>query len=145
MPTKPTANGFIGRVGLGGGNATSYTGLAVTGGHLRKLRRMMNGSHGSRKLRAALLSLTGAAVGAASKAYSNARLKASETPGVTSQVGRNELGGRRTTETVAYQTGVSVASDLTDIDGTIAKRTAPTYPADRSGYRPGNINKLGSV
>lgn len=141
MPTLPSANGFIGRVGLGGGNATSYSGLAKVGGSLRGVQRMLNRSHGSRKLRAMILALTGAAVGGASKAYSNSRIKANETG--SSQVGKNELGGKRSIETVAYQTGVTVAGDLTTVDTTLAAKSKPaTYPVDKSGHVPGKIGSL---
>src|SRR5215204_3134756 len=111
MPTLPTANGFIGRVGLGGGNATSYSGLQKYGATLRLLQRRLNLSHGSRKARATILALTGAVVGGASKAYSNSRVTADNASPLVSQAGRNTLGGKRNIETVAYQTGVTVAAD----------------------------------
>lgn len=140
MPTLPTANGFIGRVGLGGGNATSYSGIGKTGGIGRLLNRLLNRGHGSRKARATILALTGAAVGGASKAYSNARVSAGRSAG---QVGYNELGGKRTIETVAYQTGVTVAGDLTTIDTTIAQKSKPSsYPVEKGGYKPGKIGSL---
>lgn len=130
MPTAASASGFIGRVGLNQPNATSYSSIAKRGQSLQLVNNLLNRSHGSRRLKATLLSLTGAAVGAASKAYSNSRVSAP----TNTLVSRTSLGGARTIDTVTYQTGVSVAQDLTTIDTQIAAKHKPaTYATDRAG------------
>jgi hypothetical protein len=137
MPTAATATGYIGRVGLANPNATSYTSIAKRGQTLELLNKALNSSHGSRRLRATLLALTGAAVGGASKAYSNSRVQASQ------RIGKLSPGGLQPVETVTYQTGVTVAGDLTSIDTQVAAKHKPSsYPADKSGWRPGNIGSL---
>lgn len=137
MPTAAAATGFVGRVGFANPNATSYTSIAKRGPQLQYLNSALNRSHGSRRLRATLLALTGAAVGGASKAYSNSRVQAGD------RRGKLSYGGKMTVETVTYQTGVSVAADLTTIDAQIAAKHKPaTYPANKSGFAPGNIGSL---
>jgi hypothetical protein len=137
MPTAATATGYIGRVGLANPNATSYTSIAKRGQTLELLNKALNSSHGSRRLRATLLALTGAAVGGASKAYSNSRVQPSQ------RIGKLSPGGLQPVETVTYQTGVTVAGDLTSIDTQIAAKHKPSsYPANKSGYAPGNIGSL---
>lgn len=128
MPSAATATGFVGRVGLSNPNATSYSSIAKRGQSLQLINNLLNRSHGSRRLKATLLALTGAAVGGASKAYSNSRVQAQQ------QAGRSSLGGLRTVETATYQTGVSVAADLTTIDAQVAAKHKPSsYPANRAG------------
>jgi hypothetical protein len=143
MPTAAAATGFIGRVGLANPNATSYTSIAKRGQTLELLNKALNGSHGSRRLRATVLALTGAAVGGASKAYSNSRIRHT-TDSSTSRVGRLGGGGLRTVETVTYQTGVTVAGDLTTVDTQIAAKHKPSsYPTELSGAGGGGrIGKL---
>lgn len=134
---KATASGWIGR---DTGNVTSHTTMSTYGASQGEIRRALNRGHGTRKLKAVLLALTGAAVGAASKAYSTARV---DTGVSTGQAGRNDLGGRRTTSLVTLQSGVTVAADLTNVDQSIAaKSRLSSYPADKGGFAPGNINKL---
>jgi hypothetical protein len=139
MPTTATATGFVGRVGLANPNATSYSSIAKRGQGLQLVNNLLNRSHGSRRLRATLLALTGAAVGGASKAYSNSRIQAVQ------NVGKMKLGGQQTVETVTYQTGVSVAADLTTIDAQIAAKHKPSsYPTNRAGYAGGGrVGKIG--
>jgi hypothetical protein len=140
MPvTKSNANGFVGRVGLANQNVTSYAGTAAYGSATRSLRRALNGSHGDRRAKATLLALTGAAVGAASKAYSNSRIDAGRTTG---QAGVNLLGGKRTIETKVFQTGVTVAQDLTDFDTRLAASVRPTYPTVKGGGGGGRAGRL---
>lgn len=140
MPTKGIATGFMGRVGLANPNVTSITTTSVSGTIVQDIKRALNKSHGSRRARATVLALTGAAVGAASKAYSNSRIYAGRAVG---QAGVNHLGGLRTVETVNYQTGVSTATDLTSIDQQIMTKSKPaSYPLNKSGYVPGKIGSL---
>src|ERR1044072_3853924 len=135
MPTAASATGFVGRVGLANPNATSYSSIAKRGQTLELLNKALNSSHGSRRLRATLLALTGAAVGGASKAYSNSRIQAAST------LGKLGGGGLRTVETVTYQTGVTVAADLTTIDTQVAAKHKPSsYPANRSGAEIGRAH-----
>lgn len=124
MPVTPsTATGFIGRAGLANPNASSYAGTSKYGNTTKMLRTVFNLSHGARRAKATLLALTGAAVGGASKAYTNSRISAGATTG---QAGINALGGRRTIETKTYQTGVTTAQDLVDFDTRLAARSRPT-------------------
>lgn len=133
MPTSAVATGFIGRVGLANPNATSYSSIAKRGQTLELLNKALNASHGSRRLRATILALTGAVVGGASKAYSNSRVKHT-TDNSVSRVGRVSGGGLRVVETITYQTGVTVAGDLTSVDTQIAVKHKPSpYPTERSG------------
>lgn len=142
MPTTAAATGFIGRIGLANPNATSYSSIAKRGGALAALNKTLNGSHGDRRLRATILALTGAAVGGASKAYSNSRI-AHTTDGTTSRVGRLGGGGQRLVETITYQTGVTVAADLTSVDTQIAAKHKPsTYPTVKGGGGGGRAGKL---
>lgn len=128
MPSAASATGFVGRVGLSNPNATSYSSIAKRGQTLQVMNNLLNRSHGSRRLKATLLALTGAAVGGASKAYSNSRIQAVQL------AGKLAPGGIRNVETFTYQTGVSVAADLTTIDAQIAAKHKPSsYPANRAG------------
>lgn len=132
---RATAKGFQGRVGALG-NSTNYQTTGKVGGAARAMRTSLNRGHGNRMVRAILLALTGAAVGAASKAYSVSRLN------YTGQAGQNTLGGLRKAQLVTKQTGVTVAQDLTDFDQNVARKSYPaTYPANKSGYRPGSQGK----
>src|SRR5690349_10002690 len=140
MPTAATATGFVGRVGLANPNATSYSSIAKRGGALAFINRTLNGSHGDRRLRATILALTGAVVGGASKAYSNTRASAGRAVGQAQHIG---LGGMRTVETVTYQTGVTVAQDLTTVDTQIAAKHKPSsYPTVLGGGGGGRVGRL---
>lgn len=131
MP-KATASGFIGRVGTANPNATTYSTPEKFTLNLKTLRNRLNGGRGNRRLRTIITALTGAAVGAASKAYSESRAQARQ------EVGKLNSGGVKTVETVSYQTGVTVAGDLTDVDQGIAfKRRVASYPDDRAGKKSG--------
>lgn len=137
MPTAASSTGFVGRVGLANPNANSYSTTAKRGGSLALLNKALNLSHGSRRLRATILALTGAAVGGASKAYSNSRVQAGD------RRGKLSYGGRIPVETVTYQTGVTTAADLTSVDTQIAAKHKPaSYPPNLSGWKPGNIGTL---
>lgn len=137
MPTTAAATGFIGRVGLANPNATSYSSIAKRGQTLELLNKALNTSHGARRLRATILALTGAAVGGASKAYSNTRIQALQ------RAGKMSLGGAVAVETVTYQTGVTVAADLTSVDTQIAAKHKPSsYPAVKGGGGGGRAGKL---
>lgn len=137
-PATGTASGFIGSTPS---NITSYATTSIMGPLANELRRTLNRSHGSRRRKATLLAITGAAAGAASKAYSNSRIDAGVSTG---QAGRNDLGGKRTIETKTYQTGNSVAADITDFDTVLQKTSKPsTYPVDKGGGRTvGYVNRL---
>jgi hypothetical protein len=139
------ATGFIGRVGVIGDSANyATTGKIGVLGQL--LRKAGSKSHGSRKMKSLMLALTGAAVGAASKAYTNKRIDAGFTRTGVNSNGTGSLvslGGKRAVESVNYQTGVTVAQDLTDFDTRVAQKSyPPTYPKDKSGWIPGNANDL---
>ena len=136
---KATANGFIGRVGAVG-NSTSYQSAGKVGSAAQRLKVFTRLSHGGRMARATLLALTGAAVGAASKAYSVSQVDVGPSTG---QAGINGLGGKRTAVLKTKQSGNTVAQDLTDFDANVAAKSRPsTYPKDKSGWTPGNIGKL---
>lgn len=123
-----------------GSVATNYTQASVADPVTRKLNKLFNRGYGNRAMRATVVALTGAAVGGASKAFSYARISAGNSAG---QTGRNELGGRRTTETRNMQTGVTVAADLTDFDTRVTAKNRPaSYPVDKSGHVPGKPNSL---
>jgi hypothetical protein len=132
MPTTGAATGFIGRQGASQPNVTAYSTTQKYGNQLGLMNRLLNRSHGTRRFRATLLSLTGAASGAASKAYSNTRIAAVQ------QLGKLGYAAKQSAETVAYQTGNSTAGDLTTTDAVIAVKHRPgTYPTDKSGFAPG--------
>lgn len=138
------ALGFIGRVGAVG-NTTNYTTTGKIGGLGSQLRRSLNKGLGGRKMRAMMIALTGAAVGAASKAVSVQRIDAKSNFIGTGPSNNSIMlfGGARGDSTVAVQTGVTVAQDLTDFDTRIAQKSyPPAYPADKSGWRPGGIGRL---
>lgn len=138
LPNVGSATGFIGRVGLANTNAVTYVTDSKLNQPLNRIRRILNKSHGSRKLKAMILAITGAAAGQ-SKAYSNYRVSAERTAG---QAGVNKLGGARTVELVAYQTGNSVAGDITTFDAQITYSNKPTYPTVKGGGGGGRLGKL---
>lgn len=138
LPNVASATGFIGRVGLANPNAVVYATDSKTNITLNRLRRSLNRSHGSRRLKAMILAITGAAAGQ-SKAYSNFRVSVERTVG---QAGVNKLGGARTIDQVAYQTGNSVAGDITTFDAQIAYSSKPTYPTVKGGGGGGRVGKL---
>lgn len=147
LKTNGVATGFIGRVGAVGDTVNyATTGKVGAAGH--RLRGMFNRSHGSRMQRAILLALTGAAVGGASKAYTNKRIDQGFTVVDKNSNGTGQLtalGGKRLVSTVTRQSGVTVAQDLTDFDTRMAQKSFPSaYPADKSGFKPGNVGKLSS-
>lgn len=138
------ATGFIGRVGVIG-NTTNYQTTGKFGDVATEIRRVFKGGHGGRMLQAVVLALTGAAVGAASKAYTVARIaERDNVPGTGSAIGSMmAFGGRRSKVTVTKQSGVTVAQDLTDFDTLMAQKNfPPSYPADKSGFKPGGIGRL---
>src|SRR5215217_4438413 len=134
LKTVGAATGFIGRLGaLGDTTIYATTGKVGAAGH--RLRRLFNRSHGSRMQRATLLALTGAAVGAASKAYTNKRIDQGFTIVDKNSNGTGSLtalGGKRAVATVTRQSGVTVAQDLTDFDTRMAQKSYPTYVVDKS-------------
>jgi hypothetical protein len=139
-----TATGFIGRYGAIG-NSTNYQTAGKIGDIANQLRRSFHRGHGGRMMQSMVIALTGAAVGAASKAYTVARVAEREgVPGTGTATGSLvAFGGKRTKVTVTKQSGVTVAQDLTDFDTRIAQKPyPPTYPADKSGAKPGNIGRL---
>jgi hypothetical protein len=138
------ATGFIGRVGAVG-DTTNYQTTGKIGAAGQMIRKALSKSHGTRRMKSLVLALTGAAVGAASKAYTNKRLDQgfTKTDKNSNGTGALTLGGKRNTETVTYQSGVTVAQDLTDFDTRAAQKSfPPSYPNDKSGFRPGNIGRL---
>lgn len=133
---KANATGHVGQ--SGNKNVGTYSTYFEESPVERRLRPLVNRSHGSRKLKATLVALIGAAPGA-SDAYSNTRVAA------LSNMAGNPIagGGLRTVETVAYQTGVTTSADATRIKNQIQKRSRPaTYPVNLAGWKPGNIGKL---
>lgn len=145
LKTNGVAAGFIGRVGLANIDSTNYATVGKLGAVGTRLRNQFNRSHGTRMQRATLIALTGAAVGAASKAYTNKRINHGFT-GTGNNNGTSALtalGGKRTVDTVTRQSGVTVAQDLTDFDTRMAQKSFPTtYPVNKSGFVPGNIGRL---
>jgi len=132
-----TAQGWIGR---DTGNVTAHSTIDKYGTVIGQMRKLLNKSHGSRRVKATILALTGTAVGGASKAYSVYQVSSGDTRG---QAGQNNLGGKRTIVALAKDTGVTTAADLADIDNGIgAKSRLASYPANKNGWAPGNINKL---
>lgn len=134
---KANYKGWIGR---DTGNVTTGSTVSKTGNLGKRLRVFLNGGHGSRMMKSTLLALTGAVVGGASKAYSVAQVT---NPSNAGQAGRNDLGGKRQVALTTKQSGVTVAADLTDFDQSVAAKTRlANYPRNKSGFAPGNINKL---
>lgn len=138
------AVGFIGRYGALA-NTTNYTTTGKIGGLGSQLRRSLNKGLGGRKMRAMLIALTGAAVGAASKAVTVRRTD--ERSNFTGTGAANgsliAFGGKRGNSSVSVQAGVTVAQDLTDFDTRVAQKSyPPAYPKDKSGWTPGNIGRL---
>lgn len=138
MP-KAVATGFMGQAG--NTNIGTYSTYYDETPSERKLRVLVNRSYGSRRLKALLVALLGQAPGQ-SKAISHTRV-AHPSAGLFNTGAVNALGGVRGTETRADQTGNASAGDVTRITTRIQKRSKPaTYPADKSGFKPGNIGKL---
>lgn len=139
------ATGFIGRVGAVG-NTTNYQTTGKLGDGATKIRRILNAAHGGRMLKSILLALTGTVVGGASKAYTVARISERDNMNGSTGAANGSLvafGGKRSKVTVTKQSGVTVAQDLTDFDTLMAQKNFPsTYPADKSGFKPGNIGRL---
>jgi hypothetical protein len=144
LKTNGVAHGFVGRVGLANVDSTNYATVGKLGNVGARLRNQFNRSHGTRMNRAILLALTGAAVGGASKAYSQKRINHGFGTGSESGTGSLvTVGGKRTIDTVTRQSGVTVAQDLTDFDTRMAQKSyPPAYPADKSGHIAGKIGSL---
>lgn len=103
-------------------------------GQERRVNRALNSGRGGRRLRQVLLALTGNAPGQ-SKVLTGTQIKHEES-------GDFGFGGKRTVETVTYQSGVTTAADVTNVDSKLEKKNRPIpYPRDKAITNNGRFGR----